>query len=184
MFRTATEKLNYICLIQKIYRHSCREEGKQNKYIKILRYRQRRKVADWEWKSIIMHVSKSFRILKFKPFLFFTVFWVSLSRDTVKTVFAFQIFPAIHSFWTSPHFRKAFREQLRLATTQELPLVVHKGSACGRRHLRPRSYFSIIGGGISLSSFYKQGNSLRSSNLLPQGTSTRNTFKAGLTTYY
>jgi len=73
--------------------------------------------------------------------------------------------PLIPNF--QPHFRKAFRARFRLETTQELPLVVQKGTACVHRHLCPRNYFFIIGEGISLPSSYRQGNSLRSSNLLP-----------------
>lgn len=127
-----------------------------------------------------MYVSKSLRILKFNPFLFITVFWVPPSRDTVKTIFSLLIFPAIHSFGTlQPHFRKDFSAQLRLATTQALPLVVQKWTACVHAlKLNPRSYFYVIGAGISWSSFYRQGNSLRSTNLLPQGISIKNTFKA------
>lgn len=128
-------------MIQKIYRHSCREEGKQNKYIKILRYRQRRKLVDWEWKSIMMHVSKSFRILKFKSVLFFTVFWVSPSGDTVKTVFAFHIFPAIHSFRTSPHFRKAFRAQAQVSNNTGAPSCGTKGNCLWTQAFKTKKLF-------------------------------------------
>lgn len=134
--------------------------------MKILKYGQKNRVAGWEWKSTMIYVNKSCRILKefYSQSLPFhhCMFWVPLSLDAVKNRSVKKnFFPAIHSFPNfSPILGIQTSAEVSLGTTEALPLVVQQENCLFTLALEPKKSFWVYHWSRYLSPFYRHGNSL------------------------